>query len=67
MIKACTFLHNGFATLRFFAIITFVFVLAALFWFQIGAKVLIYILTAAAVALFLAYVGHVWSRDEDEE
>jgi len=53
--------------MRILIVRAFIVILTALVWFQIDAKWLAYIHTAVATALFLAYVGYVWSRDEDED
>ena len=53
--------------MRFFAALIFIVVLAALVFLQIDAKWLTYIHIAAAAALFLGYLGYVWSRDDDQE
>ncbi|UWU20932.1 hypothetical protein N2601_16965 [Rhizobium sp. CB3060] len=53
--------------MRLLIVFFFLMILAGLAWFQVDAKWLAYIHAAAAAALFLAYIGYVWSRDEDEE
>ena len=53
--------------MRIFVALTFIVVLAALALLKIDAKWLTYIHIAAAAALFLGYLGYVWSRDDDQE